>query len=560
LKENLVQKIKEILIELGVKEPKVVLDYPSYIELGDFTTNVAMVYSKELGMKPMDLAKKITTHLQVVKDRPLLVKEIKVLPPGFINFFISQEYFAENLEKRTYGSLLSAQKIIFEHSQPNPFKAFHIGHLMSNNIGEAVSRILKANGAQVKVVSYNGDVGIHIAKAVWAMKKDMTLEEAYAFGNKAYETDNEVKQEIIEINKKIYDESDPVISKIYEKGRRQSFSAFDELYKRLDTQFDFQFYESQSALVGKELVEENIGKIFEKGEGGAIIFKGENFEPTTHTRVFINSDGLPTYEAKELGLAKLKKDYFDFDRSTTVTANEQDSFFNVVQVAIGEVFPDLKGKLFHLSHGLLKLPSGKMSSREGNIISAEDMIREVKEKVTDKIKDRELNHKEIDEISEIVALGAIRYSILRQAIGGDIIFDFDRSISFEGDSGPYLQYATVRAKSILSKVLPMSDIGGNGHLEAEPPNVPNEWMTTNLERILERFSSVVERAGKEFAPNHLVTYLIELAGEFNSFYAKEKIIDENDPASSYKLYMTKCFVDVMTEGLSLLAIKIPEKM
>jgi arginyl-tRNA synthetase len=150
-----------------------------------------------------------------------------------------------------------------------------------------------------------------------------------------------------------------------------------------------------------------------------------------------------------------------------------------------------------------------------------------------------------------VALGAIRYSILKQSLGGDIVFDFDKSISFEGDSGPYLQYATVRARSILEKA--------KGVVEAK--NTPPEnWQTTNIEKMLTRFSSVVERAGKEYAPHYLVTYLIGLAGEFNSFYATGKIVDEKDYKSSYKLYITKVFVGVMGEGLGLLAIRVPEKM
>ncbi len=550
MREELSKNIKEVLIELGVKDPKFTLDYPTYIELGDYTTNAAMAHGKELSKKPIDLANEVKAKLD--EKKIFGISKIEVLLPGFINFFISPEYFANCIDDRSFGNLYKGIKYIIEHTTPNPFKVFHIGHLMDNVIGEAVSRIVRANGAELKVVSYHGDVGLHVAKAVWAIKNGQNLADAYAYGNTAYETNEQVKQEIIEINKKIYNESDPEISKIYEKGREESFNKFEELYKRLDSKFDKHFYESQTGPVGKELVEENIGKVFEKGEGGAVIFKGENFTPKTHTRVFLNSDGLPTYEAKELGLARVKKDWFDFDQSINITANEIDTYFNVIQVVVGEVLPELKGKLLHLSHGILKLPSGKMSSRTGTIVSAEDLIKQVKEKVEDKIRDRELNHTEIEEISEIVALGAIRYSILKQSLGGDIIFDFDKSISFDGDSGPYLQYATVRARSILNKV-------ESSNLKIES-KIPEGWETVNIEKMLTRFSSVVERAGKEYAPHHLVTYLIDLAGEFNSFYASHKIIDETDPTSPYRLYITKVFVGVMEEGLSLLAIKVPEKM
>lgn len=550
MKEELVKKIGEIVLELGVKEPKVVLDYPTYSELGDFTTNIAMVYAKELSKKPIDLANEIKEKLESVGLDS--ISKIEVINPGFINFFISPKYFAEAIGQKTYGSLFSGQKFFIEHTQPNPFKTFHIGHLMNNAIGESVARLVIENGGEAQVATYHGDVGLHVAKAVWALKKGVDFDLAYAEGHKAYEDSEESKKEILEINKKIYDESDPEISKIYEDGRQKSLESFEALYKRLDSNFDFHFFESESGEIGGELVRENIGRVFEEGEKGAIIFKGENFEPKTHTRVFLNSEGLPTYEAKELGLAQIKKDWFDYDKSITVTANEQDSFFKVVEVAIGEVFPELKGKLKHLSHGMLKLPSGKMSSRTGTIISAEDLISQVKQKVEDKIKDRELNHNEIEEIGEVVATGAIKYSILRQAIGGDIVFDFDKSISFEGDSGPYLQYATVRANSILKKV-------ESEKLKVES-KIPDGWETTNLERKIERFSSIVEKSGFDYAPHYLVTYLTELAGEFNSFYAGNKILDEGDSSSSYKLYITKAFVETMREGLELLAIQVPEKM
>ena len=282
----------------------------------------------------------------------------------------------------------------------------------------------------------------------------------------------------------------------------------------------------------------------------------------------MNSDGLPTYEAKEVGLAEIKKEKYLYDTSVTITANEQDAFFKVVECAIGQVFLKLNGKLKHLSHGMLKLSTGKMSSRTGNIISAESLISEVKGKVLaklnlrdlvtqsdedrfeEKTSDRDFSPTEKNEVAEIVAISAIKYSILRQAIGGDIIFDFDKSLSFEGDSGPYLQYATVRANSILKKAKTTNlDIG-----------CPNGWKTTNLERLFERFPGVIEKAGLEYAPHYLVTHLTELASEFNSFYAGGKIIDEADPQSSYKIALVRTLASVMAYGLNLLGIKVPSKM
>ena len=202
---------------------------------------------------------------------------------------------------------------------------------------------------------------------------------------------------------------------------------------------------------------------------------------------------------------------------------------------------------------MLKLTTGKMSSRKGNIITGESLIEDVENLVKDKIKDRNFSESEKQEVAEIVAIGAIKYSILRQAIGGDIIFDFDKSISFEGDSGPYLQYACVRANSVLEKAISQGVTLGNA-----PKVTP--WETTELEKYLYRFPEVVERAGKEYAPHYIVTYLTELASAFNSSYAKEKIIDKEDLSSPYKIALTQATAHILKSGLNLLGIKVPERM
>lgn len=555
MEQILEKEIERILIDLGAKDLKVQVSTSAYLDKGDYSTNVAMAHSKELGKNPMDLAEEIKKELENqdrIKAKELSqILKIEIVKPGYINFFFGKEYFGEVIKENKFeGKLFKEQEFFVEHTQPNPFKAFHIGHLMNNTIGESVARIIKKNGGEVQTATYHGDKGLHVAKAVWSLQKGVDLKDAYADGHKAFEEDPKAKEEITLINKKIYDESDIEINEIYEKGRGLSLSYFEEMYKRLDSEFNFHFFESESGEVGKELVLDNIPKIFEEGDEGAVIFRGENFEPKTHTRVFLNKDKLPTYEAKELGLAEIKKDFYSYDTSITITANEQDSFFKVVEVAIGEVFPDLKGKLHHLSHGLLKLPTGKMSSRDGNIISAEDLINQIKEKVLEKMKEGEVGADDKDRIAEMISLGAIKYTILRQAIGGDIIFDFDKSISFEGDSGPYLQYSVVRANSILNKALDIKI----------SEDVPEGWETTNVERLLERFGGVVEKAGREYAPHHIVTYLTDLASEFNSFYASHKIIDDTDSNSSYRLAVTKAFSNIMVEGLGLLGIKVPEKM
>src|SRR3989338_11250032 len=569
MKEELEKEISAILESFGVKDLKVSFDYPTRIDFGDLSTNAAMAYAKELGKKPLDLANEIKNKLFHTACGKVMRMEVV---GGFINFFFNKEYFAEKVKEildkgpsfaKSYG--LAKQKIIIEYTVTNVLKPMHIGHLMGNVIGESLSRIFEYSGAEIKRNNYQGDSGLHVAKAVWGIMKlggiiDGNLSEktnyignSYVLGTNSYEDDPKSAEEIKEINKKLFEKSDKELVVLYEWGRKISLDHFEELYKKLGTKFDFYFFESEVADDALRIVREFIKKgVFEESEG-AVVFHGEKYDPKLHTRVFINSQGIPMYEAKDIAHAIRKYDQYKFDKSIIITANEQNEYFKVVLRALQEIRSDIAEKTQHLSHGLLKLPSGKMSSRKGNTITGEELIGQVEKKVLEKMNSREDMARtviDMENVAEIVAIGAIKYSILRQAIGGDIIFDFEKSISFEGDSGPFFQYACVRAKSVLQKAEKL-DLG---------VRLPSGWETTNLERLLERFPSVVERAGGEYAPHYIVTYLIELAGEFNSFYTSHKIIDQSDPTSPYRLALTQAFVFVMTSGLDLLGIKVPEKM
>lgn len=570
------EEITKLLIQacekVGITNPLIKLEHPEDISHGDFSSNVAMVYAKALKVNPKVLAEKIVLEFNnflAKSDAKDSILPATVAGPGFINFKIADSFFINKIveisrDKKAledFGKNNSdkGKKVLIDYTAPNPFKEFHIGHLMNNIIGESVSRLLKNNGSEVKNVTYHGDVGIHIAQAIWGIlnnkKTELTMEylgSMYAFGATHYKDDENAKKEIIAINKKIFDRSDIEINKVYDEGRKISLDYFEEIYKRLASDFDNHFYESESGKIGRDVVLKYLEKgVFEKGEKGAVVFKGENYIPKTHTRVFLNSEGLPTYEGKEVGLAEMKLKFYPYDLSITITANEQNSFFDVAEVAIQQVHPELKDKLLHLSHGVLKLPSGKMSSRTGSIISAESLIEQTKEKVLEKIKDRDFDIAEKERIAEAVALAAIRYTILRQSIGGDIIFDFDKSLSFEGDSGPYLQYATVRASAVISKAK-----------QANIPETISEKPEKSdlLEKLLLRFPEVIEHASVEYAPHYIVTYLTELASTFNSYYANNQIIDEKNALSPYRIALVKVFVQVMRNGLWTLGIKVPERM
>jgi len=553
------------------------VEHPIDERMGDFATNAAMVMAKKEGKNPRALAEEMAEKLKGVKELMVLVEKIEVAGPGFVNFFLRDEYMAEevekiNAEKDDYGRGESwqGQKVIIEFTDPNPFKQFHIGHLMSNAIGESLARLVEFAGGQVKRACYQGDVGMHVAKSIWGLKellkeKNQTMDEvgnsdlderiaflgrAYAMGATAFSEDEKVKDEINGLNKIIYERSNEGINDIYDLGKKWSLEYFEEIYRKLGTKFDYYFFESDAGEGGLKVVKENIDNgVFEESEG-AVVFKGEKHG--LHTRVFINSLGLPTYEAKELGLAQAKYDIFPYDRSVVVTGNEINAYFKVLLKVMSFVYPELAAKTTHIGHGMLRLKYGKMSSRTGNVVTGDSLIGEVGEEIkkkmeeTGKIKEVE----RVDVVVDVVAVGAIKFSMLKQSPGKDIAFDFETSLSFEGDSGPYLQYAYARAMSVLAKG--KKEFGGKieaGGLAMEE---------RELLKWLYRFSEVADLSVRDMAPNFICSYLIELASRFNRFYTECKIVGNEREGD--RLALTAAVAQVLKNGLGLLGIDTVEKM
>jgi len=574
MREEIKKIVKKAIKDFLKETPDFSIEVPGERSYGDYSTNVALVLAKKISKNPIETASQIKEKI----EKSSLFTKIEVAGPGFINFFIADKVFTDNLKNidKNYGkgkelknkkakSSERGRRIIVDYTDPNILKEFHIGHLSSNAVGESLCRIFEFQGAKVKRVCYQSDVGISVAKAVWGIlqnkdnlpKDTAPLSEkikflglSYVQGSKMYESDEKAKKEIIILNKKIFEKSDKDINKLYKKGKKWSLEHFDELYKKLGTKFDYLIFESEVSDLGKKIVEKGLKKgIFEKGDNGAIIFKGEKYG--LHTRVFINSEGLPTYEAKDLGLAEIKYKKYAYDRSIIVTGNEVNEYFRVMLCAMGKINPDLAKKTKHIGHGMLRLPEGKMSSRTGNVITGESLIEKVEELVRDKIKDRDLSEKERLEIIQSVAVGALKYSILKQSIGSDIIYDFDKSISFEGDAGPYLQYSYARAMSVLRKA-------NSEKIKASFKKIPNE--ISLVEKMMYYFPEVVEKAGKEYQLHYIITYLTELAGAFNSYYAKNKIVDKNDVFSPYKIALTSALATIMKNGMWLLGIEALNKM
>lgn len=560
MKNQLQAALVEALKAAGIANPAAELSYPENPEHGDFSTNAALAHAKEMKSNPRALAEKIVAEFK--KTAPEWVADVQVAGPGFINFKIADAALARAAIAASPARTAPRGEVVVEYTDPNTFKVFHIGHLMSNAIGESLARLIEHSGKKVVRICYPSDIGLHIAKSVWAIRKhagEMPADSApiqektaflgrmYVEGTNVYEANPAAKTEIDALNKTIYGKHDAEVRALVEKGRAWSLEHFELLYKMLGTTFDETIYESEMAPIGLDLVKKNPKKVFEHSEG-AIVFKGENHG--CHTRVFVNSQGLPTYEAKELGLNITKFErHPQAEKSIIVTASEQNDYFKVLMKVISLIDEKNGAKLVHIGHGMMRFASGKMSSRTGNVVTAEQLVGDLKAMVMEKMQGREFAAAEADEIAEQIAVAAMKYTVLRSSIGSDIVFDSVASISFEGDSGPYLQYSVVRANSVLEKAKVM---------KAGTMVMPDK--VGMLEKMLTRFDDIAARAAAELAPQQLATYLIELAGAFNNFYNTQMILDEKEPLSPYRIALTRAFKEVMTEGLNLLGIKVPRKM
>jgi len=574
IKKEITSIIKQSLAELTKEKacPPRGIDFlveePENENFGDYSSNVALIASKILKKNPLELAQELVKKIEVSSCKLGVIDRVEAVKPGFINFYLSKDYLATLMihiirvpEEYRFSKKLKDKKIMVEFTDPNPFKEFHIGHLYSNAVGESISRLLEAMGADLKRANYQGDVGMHVAKGLYGLLQISNLKsqisnlenkspreraeflgKCYAVGAKNYEVSEKAKREIEELNKKIY-AKDPVTMGLYEKGRQWSLEYFENIYKRLGTKFDFSYFESEVGIDGLKLVKEYLKKgVFEKSQN-AVIFPGEKHR--LHNRVFINSLGLPTYEAKDLGLAFKKYSDFKFDQSISVTGSEIIGYFKVMLAALKQINPEIASKIKHLPHGMVRLPTGKMSSRTGSIVTGEWLLDETKKLLKSKYSEM------TEEILEKVAVGSVKYALLKSCLGHDIEFNFEESINIQGDSGPYLQYVYVRTQSVLNKMPKDANLQSISGF----PLVSEEL---SLMRTVYKYPEIVRKAAEKFAPNILCNYLFDLAQKFNLFYQKCKIIGSKEQNS--RLSLTKAVGSVIKNGLNLLGISAPEKM
>src|SRR3989344_2773483 len=562
------------------------------LENGDYFTNVALRLASILKRKPLDIAYEIKTEFEKLVspssqpppikgegDQSSVIDRVEVAPPGFVNFFLSRQYLADTIDKiREKGSkfgnsdVLKNQKVMVEFTDPNPFKEFHIGHLYSNLVGESISRLFESQRATVWRGCYQGDVGLHVAKAIYGMRKladqmpddnaplsvrAQFMGRAYTLGSRDYDSNENIKKEIDELNKKIYDQ-DSSIRELYKKGRVWSLEYFDSIYKRLGTNFKRFYFESEVGEEGARIVREfSKKKVFEKSEG-AIIFPGKKYG--LHNRVFINSQGIPTYEAKDLGLAPTKYKDFPYDQSIIITAHEQTEYFKVVLKALEQTNPELAKKNMHIPHGVVRLPGRKISSRAGEVITGEWLMDEAVARILREYPEMaspERSRRDED-TAEKVGLAAIKYALLRGTIGRDIEFNFEESISLTGASGPYLQYTYVRTRSVIEKNHEARIMNHGKHAENWELGIGNlklEIEELNVLRQLVHFEETVDEAQDRLSPNLVAEYLFDLASKFNLFYQKHRIV-----GNSFRLELTRAVGQTIKNGLVLLGIETVRKM
>jgi arginyl-tRNA synthetase len=552
------------------------LERPKDNNFGDYSANVAMILAKQQGRAPKEVAAEIVTKLKQSAKFNELISDVSVAGPGFINLTVNKPILFKELTgivaaKEDFGktNILRGKRIMFEYAHPNPFKAFHIGHLRNIILGESLIRLLEEQGAEVIRTNYQGDVGMHIAKCLWAFRKtdpkdypaDITarvqlLAKAYAAGAKVFENETE-QSEIKEINRKIYSREDEEINKLWELGKQWSLDKFHQLYTRVNSTFVREYMESEVLELCHEYITEALEKgILEKSQG-AVVFKGAQYG--LDTRVFLNSQGLPTYEGKELGLAHLEfSDYGRIDLCIHNVAVEQISFFKVTFKVEALLDPEkYAGRQYHNAYEFVGLKSGKMSSRTGNVVLGEDILNEAVTMITKILQTREgFSDEQIKNTAEAIGVGAIKYSFLDISPKSYLAFDLDKSISFEGDSGPYLQYTFARANKIISDA---GDWQSVNDADLSKLELNSEELQV-LRTLLFYRESVVE-AAKHLAPNLLCSYLFTLASAFNLFYKKHTILKESDAARrNFRIMLSVAVSSAMKYGLDLLGIKTVTEM
>ena len=445
------------------------------------------------------------------------------------------------------------QVAVIETNCPNPFKAMHIGHALNSTLADTMANLLAVSGAAVHRVSYHGDVGTHVGKSMWAIlraidrdpakldeippeKRNEFMSRMYVEGSKAAKESPEARAEIDELAKQSFVLDDPIYKQVYEICKQWSYDEIDANVARLgNVPIERRYAESETEELGKALIIEKTPEVFKKSDG-AYIFEGSKYG--SFDNIFIGSHGNGLYGAHDMGLIQLKHQNFpNLDLSVTVNGEEQAAYFRGVIAASELAIPELKGKLFNYATGLVKLSTGKMSSRTGEVVTIEWLSNEFAKAIAAHGGDA----------SEEIVAGALRYQFLKVKIGSDVVFDINEAVSLTGNTGSYLQYAHARARRVLEK-------------SAQTPVFPQVMYDEDrtLIRKLSEYRETVEQAAQGLEPHHICTYLFELAQEFNRYYEHHQVIGNDKEA--HRIAIVALYADILKAGLAILGISAPNEM
>jgi arginyl-tRNA synthetase len=593
--QNVLVEIQNVfsdkLKSLGVENPVVVLERASAVEFGDYSCNAAMRYAKELKKNPLDLAESLTSALSqtVIKG----VSKVEVVKPGFLNMYFDTEVKLAHVcavlasgEAFGRSQELTGQKWVIEHTSPNPNKAMHLGHLRNNLVGMGIVRLLQNSGAEVTSDAIYNNRGIAIAKLMygfllhmrksedtpvsiehWAankgdwyspdekdLKPDLFVTECYVEGEKAMVDSNaeEVTRQMVVD----WEAGNEQVWELWEHVLGFAYEGIDRTLTRLGSHWDKVWYEHEHYKEGKEYVADGLEKgVFEKLEDGAILTKLEETYSLPET-VVLKKDGTSLYITQDLALTDLKKKTYGAEKLVWVVGPEQSMAFKQLFAVCEQLGIGAREDFTHVTYGYVGLKDSdgsfkKMSSRAGTVVLIDDVIDSVKSVIANRLKeDARHSPEEITDLSEKLALAAVKFSFLRSDRNQDLSFDIDQSVNIHGDSGMYVMYSYVRTQSIVGKFS-----GVVGKFMA-PEELGDESV---LVRILQYYPEVIKKAQADLSVHHIAQYLLELSSEFNSWYAKETILDGSDK-EAYRVALASAVGTTIKNGLKILGIETVSKI
>ncbi len=531
-------------------------------KFGDFAFPT-FILAKTLRKAPSQIA----TELAVALRPRGSIKEIRAVGP-YVNFFIDPAQRAplvirQVLTDREYGKQKGGKKIVIEYPSPNTNKPLHLGHVRNMLLGQSLASILSFAGNKVITTNLNNDRGVHICKAMYAYEKfgknrdpdkkpDHFVGDYYVKFSRLAEKDPKVEEEVQEMLVK-WENSDPSVRALWKKLNGWALEGFRETYDTFGIVHDKVYNESDHYMKGKELVLKalNDGKL-EKDEKGNVIINLES--RSLPNKILLRADGTSIYMTQDLYLARLKYEDFKMDRSVYVVGSEQILHFQQL-FAILKDLGVYEGDCFHLAHGMVYLPEGKMKSREGKVVDADNLVDEMVALAREEVKKRDssLDEKEVEKRARAIGMGAIRFFILKYDPLKDFTFNPQESIAFEGETGPYVQYANARISSIFEKFGKKIPASADFTLLTAPEEAV-------LVRHLESFPAVAAQAAKEYKPLLLARFALELAQSFNQFYHAQPILQADDDLRDARLVLCRAVQMVLQKSLALLHIDAPEKM